>query len=88
MTLNMTGPYAIRSGNGAVPLGEGVYGLAQSEVTMAKILSKAVYATGMSGKLYSGRTMGRLTAHQVNTIDFTTVPCACRPAAILTLYAP
>ena len=31
----MTGRYAIRSGNGTVPLGEGVYGLVQWEVTMA-----------------------------------------------------
>ena len=31
----MTGRYAIRSGNGTVPLGEGAYGLVQWEVTMA-----------------------------------------------------
>ena len=37
----MTGRYAIRSGNGTVPLGEGVYGLVQWEVTMAEMLSKA-----------------------------------------------
>jgi arylsulfatase len=43
----MTGRYAIRSGNGAVPLGEGVYGLVQWEVTMAEMLSEAGYATGM-----------------------------------------
>ena len=34
----MTGRYAIRSGNGTVPLGEGVYGLVQWEVTMAEML--------------------------------------------------
>jgi arylsulfatase len=36
----MTGRYAIRSGNGTVPLGEGVYGLVQWEVTMAEMLSE------------------------------------------------
>jgi arylsulfatase A-like enzyme len=35
----MTGRYAIRSGNGTVPLGEGVYGLVQWEVTMAEMLA-------------------------------------------------
>jgi arylsulfatase len=35
----MTGRYAIRSGNGTVPLGEGAYGLVQWEVTMAEMLS-------------------------------------------------
>lgn len=37
----MTGRYAIRSGNGAAPLGSGVYGLVQWEVTMAEMLSDA-----------------------------------------------
>jgi arylsulfatase len=37
----MTGRYAIRSGNGVAPLGEGVYGLVQWEVTMAEMLSDA-----------------------------------------------
>lgn len=37
----MTALYAIRSGNGTVPLGEGVYGLIQCEVTMAEMLSDA-----------------------------------------------
>jgi arylsulfatase len=47
----MTGRYAIRSGNGTVPLGEGVYGLVQWEITMAEMLSEAGYATGMYGDL-------------------------------------
>ena len=60
----MTGRYAIRSGNGTVPLGEGVYGLVQWEVTMAEVLSAAGYATGMFGKWHLGRTEGRLPTDQ------------------------
>ena len=60
----MTGRYAIRSGNGAVPLGEGVYGLVQWEVTMAEMLSDAGYATGMFGKWHLGRTEGRFPTDQ------------------------
>jgi len=55
----MTGRYAIRSGNGTVPMGEGVYGLVQWEVTMAEVLSRADYATAMYGKWHLGRTPGR-----------------------------
>jgi arylsulfatase len=51
----MTGRYAIRSGNGTVPLGEGVYGLVQWEVTMAEMLSEAGYATGMYGREMASR---------------------------------
>ena len=60
----MTGRYAIRSGNGTVPLGEGVYGLVQWEVTMAEMLSDAGYATGMFGKWHLGRTEGRFPTDQ------------------------
>jgi arylsulfatase A-like enzyme len=60
----MTGRYAIRSGNGTVPLGEGVYGLVQWEVTMAEMLSDAGYATGMYGKWHLGRTDGRFPTDQ------------------------
>jgi arylsulfatase A-like enzyme len=60
----MTGRYAIRSGNGTVPLGEGVYGLVQWEVTMAEMLSKAGYATAMYGKWHLGRTNGRFPTDQ------------------------
>jgi arylsulfatase len=60
----MTGRYAIRSGNGTVPLGEGVYGLVQWEVTMAEMLSGAGYATGMYGKWHLGRTEGRFPTDQ------------------------
>ena len=60
----MTGRYAIRSGNGTVPLGEGVYGLVQWEVTIAEMLSDAGYATGMFGKWHLGRTEGRFPTDQ------------------------
>ena len=60
----MTGRYAIRSGNGVAPLGEGVYGLVQWEVTMAEMLSDAGYSTGMFGKWHLGRTEGRFPTDQ------------------------
>ena len=60
----MTGRYAIRSGNGTVPIGEGTYGLVQWEVTMAEMLSNAGYATGMFGKWHLGRTEGRFPTDQ------------------------
>lgn len=60
----MTGRYAVRSGNGTVPLGEGVYGLVQWEVTMAEMLSDAGYKTGMYGKWHLGRTQGRFPTDQ------------------------
>ncbi len=60
----MTGRYAVRSGNGTVPMGTGVYGLVQWEVTMAEMLSDAGYATGMFGKWHLGRTEGRFPTDQ------------------------
>ncbi len=60
----MTGRYAIRSGNGSVSLGSGVYGLVQWEVTMAEMLADAGYATAAFGKWHLGRTKGRLPTDQ------------------------
>jgi len=60
----MTGRYAIRSGNSVAPLGGGVYGLVQWEITMAEMLSEVGYATGMYGKWHLGRTDGRFPTDQ------------------------
>ena len=60
----MTGRYAIRSGNSKAPLGEGVYGMVQWEVTIAELLSDQGYATGMFGKWHLGRTPGRFPTDQ------------------------
>jgi len=60
----LTGRYAVRSGNGTVPLGEGIYGLVQWEITMAEMLSENGYATGMFGKWHLGRTDGRFPTDQ------------------------
>ncbi len=60
----MTGRYAIRSGNATVPLGEGVYGLVQWEITMAEMLADVGYATAMFGKWHLGRTEGRFPTDQ------------------------
>ena len=60
----MTGRYAVRSGNAKVPLGEGVYGLVQWEVTMAEMLSNVGYNTGAYGKWHLGRTKGRFPTDQ------------------------
>ncbi len=47
----MTARYSIRSGNGVAPLGEGVYGLVQWEVTMAEMLSDAGYGGSRSTQM-------------------------------------
>jgi arylsulfatase A-like enzyme len=60
----MTGRFSIRSGTHTIPIGEGLEGLTQWEVTIAKALSAAGYATGHFGKWHLGSTQGRLPTDQ------------------------
>ncbi|MCC6587025.1 MAG: arylsulfatase [Bryobacterales bacterium] len=55
----LTGRYAVRTGNGSVPLETPVYGLTKWEYTMAEMLSDAGYSTAMFGKWHLGQTKGR-----------------------------
>ncbi len=60
----LTGRYAVRTGNGVVPVGDGIYGLVGWEQTLAESLSGAGYATGIFGKWHLGRTEGRYPTDQ------------------------
>jgi hypothetical protein len=60
----MTGRFSIRSGTHSVPIGGGLEGLTQWEVTIAEILSGAEYATGAFGKWHLGSEQGRLPNDQ------------------------
>ena len=60
----MTGRYAVRTGNGSVPLTTPMYGLTQWEYTMAEMLDDAGYATGMFGKWHLGDSKGRYPTNQ------------------------
>jgi arylsulfatase A-like enzyme len=60
----MTGRFSIRSGTHSVPIGEGLEGLTQWEVTIARLLSGAGYATAAFGKWHLGSTDGRLPNDQ------------------------
>ncbi len=55
----LTGRYAVRTGNGSVPIHTPLYGLVQWEYTMPKMLSDVGYATGAFGKWHLGHTEGR-----------------------------
>ncbi len=60
----MTGRYAIRTGNGSVPIGTARYGLVQWEYTIAEMLSDVGYATGAFGKWHLGHSEGRYPTDQ------------------------
>jgi arylsulfatase A-like enzyme len=60
----MTGRYAVRSGNGSVPLDTPIYGLLRSEVSIAKVLSAGGYATAAFGKWHLGDSVGRYPTDQ------------------------
>src|SRR5271156_3377059 len=55
----LTGRYAVRTGNGSVPIDTPRYGLVQWEITLPEMLSDAGYATGAFGKWHLGHTEGR-----------------------------
>ena len=60
----MTGRYAVRTGNGSVPLQTVNYGLTQWEYTMAEMLSDVGYATAHFGKWNLGQAEGRYPTNQ------------------------
>jgi arylsulfatase A-like enzyme len=60
----LTGRFAIRSGTHSVPLPGAPDGLTRWEVTIAKVLSDAGYATAHFGKWHLGSVQGRLPSDQ------------------------
>ncbi len=60
----MTGRFSIRSGTHSIPIGGGLDGLTQWEVTIAETLSDAGYATAHFGKWHLGSEQGRLPNDQ------------------------
>ena len=63
----MTGRYAVRTGNGTVPLFTENYGLTRWEVTLSEMLSQAGYATAIFGKWHLGDSPGRFQPTEDST---------------------
>jgi len=60
----LTGRFSIRSGTHSVPIGGGMDGLTQWEITLAELLSGRGYATACFGKWHLGSDNGRLPTDQ------------------------
>ncbi len=60
----MTGRHPIRDGTYSVPADGKPYGLVQWEITIAKLLSQAGYATALYGKWHLGDSDGRYPSDQ------------------------
>ena len=60
----MTGRFSIRFGTHSIPIGGGLDGLTQWEVTIAELLSSIGYNTGPFGKWHLGSVDGRLPNDQ------------------------
>jgi arylsulfatase A-like enzyme len=60
----LTGRFSIRSGTHSVPIGGGMDGMTQWEVTIAELLSVAGYSTACFGKWHLGSENGRLPNDQ------------------------
>jgi arylsulfatase len=60
----LTGRYAVRTGNGSVPMNSPLYGLTQWETTIAEALAAQGYATAAFGKWHLGHTAGRFPTDQ------------------------
>ena len=56
----MTGRFSIRSGTHSVPIGGGLEGMTQWEVTIAELLAGVGYSTAHFGKWHLGSEQGRL----------------------------
>jgi arylsulfatase A-like enzyme len=60
----LTGRFSIRSGTHSIPIGGGLEGLTQWEVTIAELVSGAGYSTAHFGKWHLGSNEGRLPTDQ------------------------
>src|SRR6185437_10051513 len=63
----LTGRFSIRSGTHSVPIGGGLEGLTQWEVTIAELLSAAGYGTGHFGKWHLGMISRDCLTHKAST---------------------